>query len=229
MDLTRVTNASYPSRFDPDCGEETMGNSLRDQLIKTGLATADQARKAERKVRAEKHAQRQGNTPPGGKAVAQGAGPGATAGTAAIASAAAGLAARARQLNAEKAERDRELQRAVNEKAAAKALRAELKQLIQRNDQRTKPHDGDVPYNFLHGRKVKRIYVTREHQAKLSSGTLVIVNDDGRYHLVADSVAERVRARDPRRIIAAHGEQPAEPGADDDYYARFKVPDDLDW
>ena len=43
-------------------------------------------------------------------------------------------------------------------------------------------------------------------------------------------VAERVRARDPKRIIAAHQQEDTpEPGSDAEYYARFKVPDDLDW
>lgn len=181
-----------------------MAGSLRDQLIKSGLATSHQAKKAERQVRAEKQAQRQG----GGQSDS--------------------AKAAAQQRIAEKAERDRALARAANEKAAAKALRAEIKQIVQQNDQRTKPHDDDVPYNFVHGKKIKRIYVTREHQAQLSIGALVIVNDDGRYHLVAKPVAERIRARDPKRIIAAHEDKPG-PQPDDDHYAKFKVPDDLDW
>jgi len=207
-----------------------MAGSLRDQLIKSGLATVDRARKVEKQARAEKHAQRQGSAAPiapdapVGKAKGKsGNRPGPDP------SAPANVRARAQQLNAEKAERDRALQRTANEKAAAKALRAEIKQIVQQNDQRTKPNEEDVPYNFLHGKKIKRIYVTREHQAQLSSGSLVIVNDDGRYHLVSDSVAERIRARDPKRIIAAHGDKPTEPDPDDEYYAKFKVPDDLDW
>jgi uncharacterized protein len=221
-----------------------MAGSLRDQLIKSGLATADQARKVERQARAEKQAQRQGKSQNQGKGnagqpeagqAAGPAGPVAAAGAkpSAAPAAPAGVRERARQLNAEKAERDRALQRTVNQKAAEKALRAELKQLIHRNDQRAKiANDDDVPYNFLHGKKIKRIYITREQQAKLSSGTLVIVNDDGRYHIISSEIAERVRARDPKRIIAAHQdatERPPEPGSDDEYYARFKVPDELDW
>jgi len=215
-----------------------MGGSLRDQLIKSGLATAEQARKAERQTRAEQNARRQNTAKqkqsspaaaPATAAPSAAARPGAAAGAAAANS----VQDRARQLNAEKAARDRAAQQAINAKAAEKALRAELKQLIHRNDQRSKvASDDDVPYNFLHGKKVKRIYITRDQQAALSAGSLVIVNDDGRYHIVARDIAERVRARDPKRIIAAHA-QPAEatpePGSDDEYYAKFKVPDDLDW
>jgi len=215
-----------------------MGGSLRDQLIKSGLATAEQARKAERQTRAEQNARRQNTTKQkqGGPASApSGKEPSAAAQTAPASGGSApnSVHDRARQLNAEKAARDRAAQQAINAKAAERALRAELKQLIHRNDQRSKvASDDDVPYNFLHGKKIKRIYITREQQAALSAGSLVIVNDDGRYHLVAKDIAERVQARDPKRIIAAHAQAPEaapEPGSDDEYYARFKVPDDLDW
>lgn len=236
-----------------------MSQSLRDQLIKAGLASAPQARKAERQQRAEQHQTRatKGHDKPGARPDRAAPGPGApkpehaTAGaasptpvTATPGTAAPGTTApaersareRARQQRAEKAAHDRELQRAQNAKAAEKALRAELKQLIHAHDQRVKTNsDDDVPYNFVHGKRVKRIYVPKAQQALLSSGQLVIVNDDGRYHLITPEIAERVRARDPKRIIAAHNEEkpagdamPA-PGSDEEYYAKFQVPDDLDW
>jgi uncharacterized protein len=214
-----------------------MAGSLRDQLVKSGLATIDQARKAERQARAEKQALRRGDVPP-----ANAEAPGDQPQTkkqkkgrrpAADPNSPAAVRARAQQQAAEKAERDRELARVVNEKAAAKALRAEIKQIAQQNDQRPKTaRDDDVPYNFLHGKKIKRIYVTREQQIQLSNGALVIINDDGRYHMVSAPVAEKIRSRDPKRIIAAHDQnesKPVAPGSDEEYYARFEVPDDLDW
>lgn len=200
-----------------------MAGSLRDQLVQSGLATSQQAKKAEREANAEK---RRGTTPvaaPEGKKhrkARPAAGPDSKE----------QVIARARQQQAEKAERDRALAQIANEKAAAKARRAEIRQIIQQNDQRTHiARDDDVPYNFVHGKKIKRIYVPRAHQVELGNGNLVIVNDDGKYHLVSKAVAEQIRTRDPKRIIAAHDQQAAEPGPDDEYYAKFKVPDDLDW
>ncbi len=210
-----------------------MAGSLRDQLIKSGLATADRARKVDRQARAEKHAQRQATAEPntGDSPQARQKGKGAK-GASADPSSPANVRARAQQLAAERAERDRALARVGNEKAAAKALRAEIKQIVTQNDQRTKPAEDDVPYNFLHGRKIKRIYVTREHQAQLSNGSLVIVNNDGRYHLVTNPVADKIRARDPKWIVTAHDNNPQAPAAADpdaEHYAKFAVPDDLDW
>lgn len=191
-----------------------MAESLRDQLVKAGLATASQAKKAEKRLEADKHARRRGK--PGTDKNA--------------ADAAAAVKARASKQQAEKRAKDRALARATNEKAAARALRAEIRQLILQNDQRSKEaRDDDVPYNFVHGKKIKRIHLPKAQVEQLSRGTLVIVNNDGLYHLVSRDVADRIRARDPRRIIAAHEEKPPEPGSDDEYYAKFQVPDDLDW
>jgi hypothetical protein len=196
-----------------------MAGSLKDQLIKAGLVSADRARKVERQARAEKQTRRNTKSPPD-----------ATAPGAAEASVAAEARERARQLQREKMERDRALARAANDKAAAKALRAEIKQIILQNDQRSKTmSDDDVAYNFLHGKRVKRIYVPQAHRDQIANGSLIIVNNDGNYHLLPKAAAEKVRTRDPNRIIVAHDGSTSEPEPEDEYYARFKVPDDLDW
>ena len=196
-----------------------MAGSLKDQLIKAGLVTADRARKVEREARAEKQARRKSKAKPD-----------APAASATEPSAADEARQRALQLQREKAERDRALSRRVADKAAAKARLAEIKQIILQNDQRSKTmSDDDVAYNFVHGKRVKRIYVPKEQRDQIVSGSLVIVNNDGVYHLLPKVAAEKVRARDPKRIIVAHDGAKAETDADDEYYARFKVPDDLDW
>lgn len=193
-----------------------MAGSLKDQLLKAGLATPDQARKAERQARVEKQAHRQGKGK--GKSPAPEPPPLTEA------------QQRARQLQQEKAERDRAQMRAIADKAREKALRAEIKQIILQNDQRVKStSDDDVAYNFVHGKRVKRIYVPPAQRDQISKGTLVIVNNDGIYHLLPKKAAEKVRQRDPKRIIVAHERGKPEPDSDDEYYARFQVPDDLDW
>lgn len=196
-----------------------MAGTLKDQLIKAGLVSADRARKIERQAKAEKQAQRPSKGARGG------------AKRPAEASATDEARTRARQLQREKAERDRALARAANDKAAAKALRAEIRQIILQHDQRVKTmSDDDVAYNFLHGKRVKRIYVPKEQRDQIVSGALVIVNNDGNYHLLTKEAAEKVRTRDPKRIIVANDDgKPPEPDSDDEYYAQFKVPDDLDW
>ena len=86
-----------------------------------------------------------------------------------------------------------------------------------------------MPYNFVHGKKIKRIYLPEAQRDQLVNGNLVVVNNDGLYHFVSKAVAEKIALRDPKRIIVAHSDAPTEPSEDDEYYAKFAVPDDLDW
>ncbi|MEM7079916.1 MAG: DUF2058 family protein [Pseudomonadota bacterium] len=200
-----------------------MSNSLRDQLVKAGLATSAQASKAQRQVESEKHAQRRG----GGKK--KNKNPEQSEDSRAQGSAAASKS-RAQQELAKKRAADKARGDAANKKQAERSLRAEMRQLIVANDQRAKTsNENDVPYNFVHNKKIKKIYVPKPQLEQLSKGTLVIVNNDGNYHLVSQEVAQKIRERDPRRIIAAHDDKPPEPGSDDEFYAKFEVPDDLDW
>ena len=206
-----------------------MAESLRDQLVKAGLATANQAKKAERQAEAEKRTSRPAQDKKADSDVAKGSskkGRNRPAGQ----SAQAKVRTKAAQLNAQKLEKDRALANVRNEKAAAKALRAEIKQIILQNDQRAKEtKEDDAPYNFLHGKKIKRIYVPKAQIEQLSAGTLAIVNNDGRYHLVAREIADKLSEKNPKCVIAAHSNESEQSGPDDDYYAKFKVPDDLDW
>jgi len=201
-----------------------MSESLRDQLVKAGLATASQAKKAERQAKAETRTKRGGKPGKTGKAGGQKAD-----GKRPAPDSPDTVKARARKQQAEKRARDKALAGARNEKAAARALRAEIKQIITRNDQRQKAGEEDLPYQFVHGKKIKKIYVPPAQREQLISGSLVIVNNDGLYSLVSKDVADKIRARDPKRIITAHEDKPPEPGSDDEFYARFEVPDDLDW
>ena len=197
-----------------------MSQSLRDQLVKAGLATSAQAKKAERSKRAEANVERQqGKNTKGGQAT----GPQSETDK---------VKAKAAQQRAEKAARDKALAQQRNEKSQAKALQAQIAQLIKQNDERTQISDDEaVPYNFVHGKKIKKIFVTKAQLDALSAGRLMVVNNNGLYHFVNDKVAKQIQERDPKRIIVAHGanDKPPEPGSDDEFYAKFEVPDDLDW
>jgi uncharacterized protein len=185
-----------------------VADSLRDQLVKAGLATSAQAKKAERqanRAQSPKKKQPGEDKKPAPKQ-------------------------RARALKQQKAEKDRAIAAQRNDKYAARALRAEIKQITLQNDQRAKESkDDDVPYNFVHGKKIKRIYLPDKQRAQLVNGSLVIVNNDGLYHFVDKAVADKIAQRDPKRIIVAHTDEPQETSEDDEYYAKFAVPDDLDW
>lgn len=175
-----------------------MAGSLKDQLLKAGLVSQQQVKKAAHEKRKDKDGSKQQQA----------------------------AAEAARRAEAAKAERDRELNRQRQEEAARKAAAAEIRQLIEAN--RLDKTEGEVPYNFTDGSKIRRIYVTPELHAQLIKGTLCIAKLGGRHELVRPDVAEKIQARDPSRVILpapAAGDTPAA----DDPYAAYQVPDDLIW
>jgi uncharacterized protein YaiL (DUF2058 family) len=179
-----------------------VGSSLQDQLLKAGLVDEQRLKQARSdKRKKQKKAAAAGNSHHEEER------------------------RQARQAAAQKAQRDRELNRVHQEEAGRKAEANELRQLIHTN--RLPRRDGDVPYSFQEGPALKRIYVTADQQRGLAQGRLAIVRQDTGYEVVPASIASRVSARDPSVVLVQH--QPGSDGLGDSDYADFKVPDDLMW
>lgn len=183
-----------------------MGLSLRDQLLQAGLINEKQAKQAARQHGQQRREQER--------------------------SPAAAAAAEKQRLEAEKAAaakaaRDAELNRVQQEKLAQKERRAQIKQLIEQH--RVAIPDGEDYYNFIDGKRIRRLPVTPALRAQLGSGVLQIVRSDGRYHFVPAAIAERIGERDPYAVVKAAVQPAASTPGEDDPYKDFVVPDDLMW
>lgn len=179
-----------------------MSNPFQEQLLKAGLVSKQQVQQVN-KEKQKKKKQQKSKKPVLDEA-----------------------ALRAQKAVQEKAQRDRELNEKKQQQARARAVSAEINQMIldhmiQRDD------SCDLVYNFEHDRKVKRIYINQQMKQQLIDGTLALARIDGRYELVPLSVAEKIKQRNEKRVIIFEPEdkQPDE----DDPYADFQVPDDLIW
>lgn len=184
-----------------------MGNSLFDQLKKSGLA----GKSTVHKVRAEKHKQaKQQRQQKGGAADDE-------------------VARLAEQARREKLERDRRLNAERKAGADRKALAAQIKQLIETHRQPKGVDRGDdgIAYNFVDANKVKTLRVSKTVQQHLSAGRLAIVALDEGYELVPNIVADRILARDPQWFVSRNDKQEVED--EDDPYKDYKIPDDLIW
>ncbi len=184
-----------------------MSNSLRDQLLKAGLATQEQARKAAHEERRRrKNKRRKG-------ASAEGEAPSETE--------------QARRLAQEAAAAQRERDRALNaEQRAAqerKALKARIRDLLEKHSQKT--GHGDVRFNFTHDSRIKHIYVDAKQQAQLAKGKLAIAYYGRRYHVLSLEAADKLAALDPEIFIS----RVETSGTGDDAYADHPIPDDLMW
>ena len=179
-----------------------MGSSLKDQLLKTGVAS----KQLTHKIESEQRKRRKQNS----KSAAQAGDNGK---------------AQARRVQSGKAARDRELDRQRHEEAERKATAAQIRQLIETN--RLSRKDGETPYSFVDGTRVCRIYVPDEIFQQLGRGLLAIVKLDDDYEVVSAQVAGKIGERDASVIIArSQSDQPVE---EDDPYADHQVPDDLKW
>jgi len=181
-----------------------MGNSLFEQLKKSGLVDKNKAKKVKHsQYKNQKQKSRKGSAdqPDEAKLIAQ-------------------------KAQADKVERDRQLNQQRKEEAEQRAITAQIKQLIETN--RVEDRDGDIVYNFTDANVVKRIYVSEQIYKHLMSGRLAIAKLDEGYELLPAPVAEKIKQRDAQCIISCdHSVEQVQ--EEDDPYADYKIPDDLMW
>ncbi len=175
--------------------------SLQDQLLKAGLADQKKAKA----IRNEKRKQRK-QQPKGAAQVNE-------------------TEIRARQAREEKAERDRQLNLQRQQEAEKKAIQAQIRQMVETNrlDRR-----GETSYQFVHDKKIKKLYVDDIMADQLSRGRLAIVFVNGQYEIVAEGVARKIIERDEQAVVVLHDRKKDDAG-DDDPYAGYEIPDDLMW
>ena len=180
-----------------------MGNSLFEQLKKTGLVDEKKAKKAKQSQYKNKKQKAKKGTLQVDESTLL-----------------------AQKALAEKIERDRQLNQTKKQQAEQKAIAAQIKQLIETN--RVADAEGDVTYNFTDANVVKRIHITEQVQQHLVSGRLAIAKLGESYELVPTPVAEKIKQRDANYIIQC---EPVtdETLAEDDPYADYEIPDDLMW
>lgn len=134
------------------------------------------------------------------------------------------------EMQRKNAERARELNAQRDAAAAQKAVKAQIAQLVQQNRQpRAGAGKGEIAYNFTHGTKIERIYVSEQVQQHLVAGRLVIVFLNGNYELVPKVIGEKIAERDPDSVIQVKKLDTAPEDEGEDPYADFKIPDDFTW
>ncbi|GAA0851217.1 DUF2058 family protein [Marinobacter szutsaonensis] len=176
--------------------------SLQDQLLKAGLADEKKAKA----IRSEKRKQRK-QQPKGAVQVNE-------------------AEIRARQAREEKAERDRQLNLQRQKEAEKKAIQAQIRQLVETN--RLDRSRGETSYQFVDGKKIKKILVDDTMVDQLSRGRLAVVRLGENYDVVPEKVARKIMERDEGAIVVLHDRKKDDQG-DDDPYAGYEIPDDLMW
>ncbi len=176
--------------------------SLHEQLLKAGLVDKNKAKQAAHKQQQQKKVERR----TGAVTVDE---------------------ARAAALELQKKNADKAREANAQRDAAAnqKAIVAQIAQMLDKN--RQPKGNGDIAYNFTHGSKIERIYVSAAVRDHLTAGRLVIVVLNGVVELVPRVIADKIAERDPALVVRVN--KPTAQVDEDDPYAAFQIPDDLMW
>ena len=186
-----------------------MSESLRDQLLKSGLAAKF---KAEAKPTQEPRKNPPRHPPKPTQQAPQQKKPAVQSQEPNLAHA---YAMRAKQEKAEREAAQRQAERAAKEKRERKQKLAQLLANKALNSA-----DAEVPRHFPHGNKIRRIYCTPAQLAELNRGALAVVQLAGRYLLVAREIALQAQAIEEHTLVLLC--DPNAPPEDD-------VPADLAW
>lgn len=131
---------------------------------------------------------------------------------------------RAQRAMLAKAKKDKKLNEQRVKDAEKKAKIAEIKQLIDQSKLDRK--EGETAYHFTYAKKVKKIYVTEEQQTLLSKGKIGIVTlGNDQYFLVPKDVAEKILEREQNFVVP----EQEQANSENDEYADYQIPDDLNW
>ena len=184
-----------------------MNNPFQDQLLKAGLVTKKQVQKARQdKTRKNKqHSKKE-------KVVDE-------------------TRLKAQQAAEAKTKHDRELNKKKEQQARQKAISIEINQLIL-NNCLARDENCDIVYNFEHNKKVKRIYINAEMKQQIIQGKLSIARIEGRYEIVAKTIAEKIQQRNEKRVVIFDEKQELENQEmpdENDPYADYQIPDNLTW
>jgi uncharacterized protein YaiL (DUF2058 family) len=177
--------------------------SLQEQLLKSGLVSAAQAKTAKTNKNKQVQQQRKNNVVVNDDAKEL-----------------------AQQARAEQLARDIELNQQRQQQELKKQLLAQVKQLIEQN-KLARDEDG-VAYRFTDDNKVKTLYVAETMRVQLISGQLAIVKSGKSYEVVTADIAKKISERDAGSVLV-HNEPAASVVLADDPYAGYAVPDDLMW
>jgi uncharacterized protein YaiL (DUF2058 family) len=184
--------------------------SLQDQLLQAGLVSSAKAKSA----KTEKYKQSQQQRSSKAQAVDE----------------AKELALKAQ---AEKLEKDRELNRLKQEQEEKKQIAAQIKQLVQQHriaidENEIDLYDDSSAYHFTDNNKIKKLFVPPQMRTQIAGGRLAIVKVGQRYEVVAAEIAEKIKERSAAAVMVLNAPNQETAGTDDPY-AAYQIPDDLMW
>lgn len=193
-----------------------MARSLRDELLKAGLVTREQASRAERGSRPR-------SKPAGKRTASNERGERRRR----AASPASGRESRESRQSSQTSSPVPVRPPAPDPEEQVRRLNVEIRRILDAEAEKVEG-ETDTPFHFPRGQRLKRLYVSEDQRRRLTGGELAIVGFRGRHHLVPRLAGERVRElRQEVFVFIANsdgGAEEVEAG-----YEGYEVPDELVW
>ncbi|NVK29437.1 MAG: DUF2058 family protein [Gammaproteobacteria bacterium] len=182
-----------------------MAESLRDQLLKMGIANEEHVKRADAAKNKPKGNPKK-NTGPKGKRQEQKTKPAAKATKPAKPAVSAEDAA------------------ALEKK---REIKAQIKALIEANQ--IADFRGETPFYYRVGERIRQILLAENIRDGIVKGEMVITRLNRATFVIPTEIAEQVLAINTEWLIVKHTPGEEQPNPADDPYAGFEVPDDLVW
>jgi len=180
-----------------------MNNPFQEQFLKAGIASKQQVHNAKKHKKTQNKKQRSNKKiEPDANAI------------------------KAQQKAKEKADRDRELNQKKQLQAKNKAISIEIDKLI--SDNKINRDKGcEIAHNFEHRNKINKLFVNADIKKQLVAGKMAIARIEGRYEVIPQDTAEKIKLRNEKRVILLATSSEKE--SIDSDYADYEIPDDLMW
>ncbi len=183
-----------------------MADSLRDQLIAAGF---EAPKKTVKKKTAKKKHGKKDRPRTGGNAKGKGA-------------AAKQSPNKAQKGKTQSSDAEARAQAAIEER---KKLKAQIKELIDNN--KLENWKGEIAYRYTVENRIRELYVNEAGHKELTARKVAITRLNGDTYLVPISTATEITTINPQWSVFNTTEAKEDTNNDD--YAEFQVPDDLQW
>ena len=182
-------------------GIKELSMSLRDQLLKKGLATKSQYQKSLTEKKQQKKTKKNDATD-----------------------------AMDQQVQVEMEEKKRQDQRLNQEREAERQKKSVIAEIQEWIKQHRVVRVGElIPYRFPHQQKIKTLGVSLAQRQQIVSGQLIIISiHPDVYELMPSKLLNKIEAKLPEAIVVNLVQKTTTDQVEDDY-AGYDVPDDLIW
>lgn len=179
-----------------------MADSLRDQLIAAGFEAPKKAvKKTAKNKRGKKDRPRTASHTKG-----------------------KGAAAKPSAKKAQNSDAEAKTQATIEKR---KKLKAQIKKLI--DDNKLENWKGEIAYRYTVENRIRELYVNEAGQKKLTAREVAITRLNGDTYLVPISTASEITSINPQWSVFNTTEAEEATNTQNDEYAEFQVPDDLQW